>query len=1105
MITHSVQFAFVVSFLAVTSSLFAAEPVRLANDPALSPDGKQLVFSYNGDLWSVPATGGTAKPITRHDGKDREPRFSPDGKQIAFVSDRDGSAQIYVMPAEGGPARQVTFHTGGQSLADWYPDGKAVLTNANRDHFWRKPERFFKVGVDQRTAETALFNDYGTQGSLSPDGRKILFVREGTQWWRKGYKGSQSSQIWHYDLDKKEFKKLIDDPAGAYAPIWRPDGKGFYYVGLHRGTMNLKVRDLDGSNDKPLTQFDDDLVVQPSLARDGKSIVFRHLFDFYRLDLASPGQPVKLEISQNADQIASAIERRVLTNATQAAFSRDGLEIAIVAGGDLWVVDTELGEPRRVTSTPEPEKDPVFSPDGSSLFYVSEAGGQVDLWRAQRAETKKAWWLNELFKLDRITNDPEIESSPKFSPDGSKLVYVKGLGDVMVAQADGSGAKKLFGTWNAPEIDWSPDGKWLVYSVEDEDFNADIWIRPLDGSSPPVNISRHPDNESNPVWSPDGKWIAFTGRRFGEETDIFYLPLRKDDADESPRDRRVKKAVDKMKTTGRPLAKAGDPAKKAEARKDEMKKEEPRKDEPSAPAKPDVKIDFDGLHDRLRHVSIPSSAESTLFWSADSKKLAFVATIDGQRGTYTIEPPEDVKPKKLSSTTGSNPVWLEQGNQIVWLVGGSPASLAASGRESTYRFRAYHQVNRADRFKAGFDQAWRVMRDRWYDERLGNRNWDAIRRKYIDMAAASPDLDTLATVVQLMLGELNGSHLGFYPGVSNRPTPNTDEPAGSGPAWRPVTAHLGARFDADHKGPGLKIKDVIKGSPASRAGSRLEAGELILSIDGRPVDPSMDLTDVLNGPLDRDIQLRVKPVKGEDRSVTIRPMPVGAVTALLYRQWINYNRQMVDKLSGGKLGYLHIRAMDEPSFHQFEEDLYAAGAGKDGLVIDVRENGGGSTADLLLTSLTQPLHAIAVPRGSTKDKPGYPQDRMVFAVWRKPIIVLCNQNSFSNAEIFSHAVKTLKRGKLVGVPTAGGVISTGGTSITDIGFLRLPFRGWYLKDNGEDMELYGAVPDVVIWPAPGDMPAGKDDQLARAVEMLKADVAAEAAKPKPNLRKATER
>jgi tricorn protease len=429
--------------------------------------------------------------------------------------------------------------------------------------------------------------------------------------------------------------------------------------------------------------------------------------------------------------------------------------------------------------------------------------------------------------------------------------------------------------------------------------------------------------------------------------------------------------------------------------------------------------------------------------------------------------------------------------------------LTASGKESTNRFRALQEVNRSARFKAGFDQAWRVMRDRWYDDRMGNRNWDSIRRKYADAASQAPDLETLATVIQLMLGEINGSHLGFYPGVATRPEPNSAEPVANGPNWRPVTAHLGARFDSSHKGPGLKIRDILKDSPADRARSRLAAGDLILAIDDKPVDPSMDLTEVLNGSLDRDIRLRIRPAKGEERLVAIRPISAQGVGNLLYQHWIRQNRAMVDTLSDNSLGYLHIKAMDQPSFHQFEQDLYDAGAGKDGLVIDVRENGGGSTADLLLTSLTQPVHALTLPRGGTTA--GYPHDRLVFAAWRKPIIVLCNQNSFSNAEIFSHAIKTLKRGKLIGVTTAGGVVSTGGSSITDIGFLRLPFRGWFLRDNGEDMELNGAVPDVLLWPQPGDIPAGKDDQLSKAVELLKADVVSEKSKPKPKFRKATER
>ena len=217
---------------------------------------------------------------------------------------------------------------------------------------------------------------------------------------------------------------------------------------------------------------------------------------------------------------------------------------------------------------------------------------------------------------------------------------------------------------------------------------------------------------------------------------------------------------------------------------------------------------------------------------------------------------------------------------------------------------------------------------------------------------------------------------------------------------------------------------------------------------------------------------------------------------------VRHDRRRDAPLSGGRVGYLHIRGMNFPSFHRFEQELYAVGAGKDGLVIDVRDNGGGSTADHLLTALTQPVHAITVARGG---KPGYPQDRMVYATWNKPIVVLCNQNSFSNAEIFSHAIKTLKRGKLVGVPTAGGVISTGGTTIMDVGYIRLPTRGWFLHEDGQDMELNGCVPDVVIWPDPADQAAGKDLQLEKAVSVLLEDVAEAARKEQPKLRKATER
>lgn len=1119
----------------------AAEPVRLANNPALSPDGAVLAFDYNGDVWTVPAGGGVARPLTRHPARDRQPKFSPDGKEIAFISDRSGSPQVHVMSAAGGAPRQVTHHTAGFTLQEWAPDGR-LLVGAARDNYWRHAERFFLVSPTARKGEEPLFDDYGVYGSLSPDGRQLLFVREGAPWWRKGYHGSQAAQIWLYGLDSKTFRKVLSDDSGCLWPLWKPDGKGFYYVGGQSGSFNLREHDLQSNQDRQLTHFTDDSVVYPCVSRDGSTVVFRHLFDLYRLRPAAGGEPVKLDITLDSDLAGERIERRVVRQASDAAFTADGLEIAMIAGGDLWVMDTELKEPVAVTKTAEEERSPVFSPDGQSLLFIADRDAGSDVYKATRGDKAKPWWQNEKFNVERLTRDAEAKSEVRFSPEGSKISYTAGRGDLWVADADGGNAKKLVPSWNRLDYDWSPDGRWIVYAQDDADFNRDIWVLPVNGSAKPFNLSRHPYNDTEPVWSPDGKLIAFTGRRGLNDVDIHYVWLRAEDDEKSGRDRSLEKALEKInkaRTAGPGRRGQRDDAGEGDAK--------PGDGGPAAkkPAVPPVVIDFDKIHERVHRITIPDSTESGLFWSPDSKKLAFTGTVDGRRATYTVDIPDDLKPKLLSAQTGSHAHWLKQGNQIVWLSNGLPAGFtpppagaaaapaadptgnrgggrggprrgaapapstpAASETDapSGYRFQALQRVDLRQRNRAAFDLCWRTMKDNWYDGRLGNRDWDAVRRKYLDAAEQAPDGEAFTTVVQLMLGELNGSHLGFTPagaagappGRGPRATP--EEP--TGPNWSEETAHLGVRFKADAAGPGLTVRDVLPGGPADQKRSRISAGELVLSVDGMPVGPETDLTTVLNGPLARDVHLRVRGTDGKERDVTLRPISYNRARTLLYEAWLEGNRKAVEKLSNGTLGYLHISAMDATSFLKFEEELYAAAAGKEGLVIDVRENGGGSTADHLLTALSQPVHAITIPRGG---EPGYPQDRKVYATWNKPVVVLCNQNSFSNAEIFSHAIKTLKRGKLVGVPTAGGVVSTGAVTIMDVGTLRLPFRGWFLVGDGEDMELNGAVPDFVVWPQPGEMPQGKDVQLAKGVEVLLADVKEWKSRPRPALRKATER
>ena len=1171
--------------------------VKMAQYPSLSPDGKRMVFDWKDDIWLANSAGGRARRLTQDDGRDSRGLISPDGKTVAFTSNRDGTYQVYVVPMIGGVPRQLTFHSEGSYAMDWYPDGKSLLVRGVRDEAGRYPYRFFRVAVavsekgKTRRAPVLLFDATGVEASLSPDGERLLFTREGMDLYRKGYRGSRAAQIWMaWDLGKSEprFRRMspVSHDVGARSPQWKADGSGYFYLGAQGESGVFEVRETDlsgksGDHDSELTGSDGTFpVLRPKVSRDGSTLVFQRGFDVFRFDLSANEKvvPKKINLWVGDDGANDASERemrRILSRATNLSFSSDGLEVAFIAGGDLWVMDTVLREPRQITATPEEENEPIFAPDDKSIFFIRDGGRSSDIFRAERGNPKAYWFLNSSFKHTRVTKDGEEKSDLHLVPGGKKIAFVRGLGDLWVANHDGGDVKKIIESWNAPSTSWSPDGKWLAYSISDDDFNRDIWIRPINGSREPFNVSRHPDSDSNPTWSADGKILAFTGRRYEDETDIYYVWLTKAGEQLDKRERTLREAMEKMnkerKPPTPPAAKPATPAEKKEPEPEPAKKPEPepkaepakkpepkaepkptpspkkaeRDDDPAKPAaapkaepksapksdpakpkpkaeekkteekpeasataakpqpKPEVKIDFDGIYERIHRISIPNSDESGLFWSHDSKRLAFSAEVKGVKGTYMVTFPDKLTtPLVMTTKTGSFARWIAKNDTVLWMVDGKPSTWA-KGKLTQYSVKALQTQDRQEYRREAFEQVWRTMRDHYYDGTLNHTDWDAMHDRYADMAAEAPGDRAFDSIVEMLLGELNGSHLGFSVMSSRSPS--------VGP-WKNETAHLGLRFDRFHKGPGWKIAAVITDGPADRVGMNLKAGDLVLQVDRRNVQPATDPSMVLNGRIDRDIFLTILPVaepagvkegdKKTTRLLRIRPISYAAARNLVTADHRSATRAKVHELSEGKLGYVYVPKMQWNEFVKFEEEIYACGAGHEGLIIDVRDNGGGFTSDHLLTVLTPARHAFTIPRGGG---PGYPQDRRVYATWEKPIVVLCNQNSFSNAEIFAHAIKNLKRGKVVGETTAGGVISTGSTAIMDYGVLRMPFRGWFLLGDGEDMELNGAVPHVIVRNLPQDTAVGRDRQVEKAVQVLLRDVKAAAKKPRPKAKKASAR
>ncbi len=988
--------------------------------PRPSPDGQWIAFSYQGDLWVVPRSGGRALRLTDSEGYETGALWTPDGQEIVFYSSRYNKSHIFVMPADGSaPPRRLTFFGN-----DWplFLRGDTLYFASRRTEF---REGVYRIPLHGASMPEKVLDFEVLNAAPVPGTDTLVIERGATRWWRRRYRGPASRDLWLTDLRGSFAKKITTFEGRDAWPMVSPRDHRIYFVSNEgpENTGNLWSMNLDGTDRRQLTHFTEE-VLFPAMAADGSIIAFESLGNLYVYDVAS-GTVERLDIQvprdpKGRDPFALTLTR----DATHFALSPEGNELAFVVYGQVFVMELKDGEPgriRQITHFHRPCRDVAWHPKREELVFSSLADGDWDLYVA-RPRYKKRFVADQVFEVRKLLDTPVTEYAPRYSPDGKLLAFLQNQGTLMVARSDGTGLRQM-APWNdVLWVDWSPDSRWLAFSRTALGWREDVYIVPADGSQEPFNLSDHPNDDYRPLWSSDGRRLSFASRNAEGDLWIKEVFLRKEDA---LRDRSW-----------------------WEAHRDSLKLEG------------SVKIDFDGLHDRIHPVAQFRGGYNLYARSPDGQWFAVVAENLNQPDIWAVDfLGEGLKqlttsgpdPKALFFGPKSKTVWYLDDNGRIYRVDlqeGAPQKLP---------FRVTLEFTYASYWEALLRQAYWVIKDGFYDPHFHGVDWDAMFQKYLPLARVQQNRATFYRIVRMMLGELNASHLGIW---RSGPQPHNERIGYLGVAVQPVPG-------------GLRVNRVVRNGPADRVGIR--QGDVLLAVNDQPVADT-NLYALLRFTQGERVFLRLKHASGREETLEVEPIGLGELDDLLYEEWTEANRHFVDSVSHGTLAYIHVRAMDEESLERFKRDLYEQ-RDRQGLVLDIRYNGGGSTHDALLGILRRVHYLYSVERGDTT------REYSSLFAWAKPIVLLINEHCYSDAEIFPQGFKELGLGTVVGTPTFGAVIGTQNLELFDGTTFRQPEEGWY-RLNGVSLENHPVRPDIRVDNPPQYDNRTGDPQLRKAVEIL---------------------